>query len=192
LTIYRDKKAALRFFKKAIRQHGLPDKMTIDKSGANTADLDALNDEPNVNPGGKTAALEELAAHDPRAPYDLALRFFRGDGVRQDSCRSIKWMRDAAERGELNAQKALGRLYLTGLGEMGSDPGEAEKWLSITASREIRKRVHCSEKRPKRGNRNKQSIVGLTDGDRFFITPGILDIPIAGIGVMADGICISA
>jgi transposase-like protein len=46
LTIYRDKKAALRFFKKAIRQHGLPDKMTIDKSGANTAALDALNDEP--------------------------------------------------------------------------------------------------------------------------------------------------
>jgi len=49
LTIYRDKKAALRFFKKAIRQHGLPDKMTIDKSGANTAAFDALNDEPNVN-----------------------------------------------------------------------------------------------------------------------------------------------
>ena len=41
LTIYRDKKA--------IRQYGLPDKMTIDKSGTNTAALDALNDEPNVN-----------------------------------------------------------------------------------------------------------------------------------------------
>ncbi len=41
LTIYRDKKA--------IRQYGLPDKMTSDKSGVNTAALDALNDEPNVN-----------------------------------------------------------------------------------------------------------------------------------------------
>jgi transposase-like protein len=49
LTIYHDKKAALRFFKKAIRQHGLQDKMTIDKSDANTAALDALHDEPNVN-----------------------------------------------------------------------------------------------------------------------------------------------
>ena len=49
LTIYRDKKTALRFFKKAIRQYGFPDKMTIGKSGANTAALDALNDEPNVN-----------------------------------------------------------------------------------------------------------------------------------------------
>jgi len=31
------KKAALRFFKKAVRQHGLPDRVTIDKSGANTS-----------------------------------------------------------------------------------------------------------------------------------------------------------
>jgi len=48
LTAHRDKKDALRFFKKAIRQHGLPDKVTIDKSGANTAALDALNDEPGL------------------------------------------------------------------------------------------------------------------------------------------------
>lgn len=81
------------------------------------------------------AALEALAASDPRAAYDLALRYFRGDEVRQDSYQAIKWMRDAAERGEFHAQKALGRLYLTGMGEMGADPGEAEKWLSITASR---------------------------------------------------------
>ena len=97
--------------------------------------FDPAKDTPEEDPGGKIAALEALASRDPRAAYDLALRLFRGDGVRQDSYRSIKWMRDAAERGELNAQKALGRLYLTGLGEMGSDPGEAEKWLSITASR---------------------------------------------------------
>jgi putative transposase len=45
LTAHRDKKAALRFFKKAIRQHGLPDKVTIDKSGANTAALQALKEE---------------------------------------------------------------------------------------------------------------------------------------------------
>ena len=42
LTAHRDKKAARRFFKKAIRQHGLPEKVTIDKSGANTAALEAL------------------------------------------------------------------------------------------------------------------------------------------------------
>ena len=76
-------------------------------------------------------ALQTLAVEDPSAAHDLALRFFRGDGVRQDSYQAIKWMRDAAERGHLKAQMALGRLYLTGLSEMGADPGEAERWLSI-------------------------------------------------------------
>src|SRR5512143_2605214 len=45
LTARRDKKAALRFLKKAVRQHGLPDKVTIDQRGANTAALEALQEE---------------------------------------------------------------------------------------------------------------------------------------------------
>jgi transposase-like protein len=45
LTAHRNKKAARRFFKKAVRQHGLPTKVTIDKSGANTAALEALQEE---------------------------------------------------------------------------------------------------------------------------------------------------
>ena len=39
----RDKKAVLRFFHKAIGQHGLPEKITIDKSGANKAGADSVN-----------------------------------------------------------------------------------------------------------------------------------------------------
>lgn len=45
LTAKRDAAAALRFFRKAIRQHGEPEVVTIDKSGANTAALAALNAE---------------------------------------------------------------------------------------------------------------------------------------------------
>ncbi|MDC9620240.1 IS6 family transposase [Xenorhabdus sp. XENO-7] len=45
LTTHRDKEAALRFFKKAIRQHGQPDVVTIDKSGANKAAVGELNKE---------------------------------------------------------------------------------------------------------------------------------------------------
>ena len=45
LTAHRDKQAARRFFKKAVRQHGLPAKVTIDQSGANTAALEALIEE---------------------------------------------------------------------------------------------------------------------------------------------------
>lgn len=43
LTAKRDAPAALRFFRKAIRYHGEPEVVTIDKSGANTAALTTLN-----------------------------------------------------------------------------------------------------------------------------------------------------
>jgi len=84
---------------------------------------------------GRMAALEAAAARDPRAAHDLALRFFRGDGVPRDNHQALSWMRVAAEKGDLGAQKALGRIYLTGLGEVGHDPNEAHAWLWLAASR---------------------------------------------------------
>lgn len=48
LTAKRDAAAALHFFRKAIRHHGEPEVVTIDKSGANTAALTTLNvDKPD-------------------------------------------------------------------------------------------------------------------------------------------------
>lgn len=82
----------------------------------------------------QAAALIAMAENDPAAAYDLALRYFRGDGIKRNSYQSIQWMRSAADRGHLEAQKALGRLYLTGLEEMGPDFREAEKWLSMAAT----------------------------------------------------------
>jgi putative transposase len=49
LTAHRDKKAARRFFRKALRQQGLPEKVTIDKSGANLAALEALQEESGAS-----------------------------------------------------------------------------------------------------------------------------------------------
>lgn len=43
LSEKRDKPAATAFFEKAIGSNGLPDKITIDKSGANKAGIDAIN-----------------------------------------------------------------------------------------------------------------------------------------------------
>ena len=43
LCKHRDKAAAIRFFKKAIRSNGQPKTITIDKSGSNTAALKAIN-----------------------------------------------------------------------------------------------------------------------------------------------------
>ncbi len=43
LTAKRDRKAAQRFLRKAIGQNGIPEKITIDKSGANTAAIESYN-----------------------------------------------------------------------------------------------------------------------------------------------------
>ncbi len=45
LTAKRNKKAALRFVKKTLGSQGKPERVTIDKSGANTAAIKALNEE---------------------------------------------------------------------------------------------------------------------------------------------------
>ncbi|CAN7257801.1 tetratricopeptide repeat protein [Pseudorhodoferax sp. LjRoot39] len=100
----------------------------------NSATFDATRDE-NPEQTRRIAALTDLANKDPRAAYDLGLRYFRGDGVPQNSYQALQWMRSAGERGHPQAQLALGRLYLTGLQEMGSDPAEAERWLSLAAGR---------------------------------------------------------
>jgi putative transposase len=45
LSQKRDKPAATRFFTQAIGHVGLPDKIVIDKSGANTAGINAINEQ---------------------------------------------------------------------------------------------------------------------------------------------------
>lgn len=89
----------------------------------------------NADSDGRITALKSAAQKEPRAAYDLGLRYFRGDGVPQDSYQALVWMRKAAEGGALEAQKALGNFYLFGLEEMGPDPREAEKWLLIASGR---------------------------------------------------------
>jgi transposase-like protein len=44
-TEHRDKEAALRFLKQAIRRHGVPETITIDGSGANAATIKRYNEE---------------------------------------------------------------------------------------------------------------------------------------------------
>ena len=43
LTAKRDKAAALRFFEKAMKANGVPEKVTMDKSDANKAAIDGIN-----------------------------------------------------------------------------------------------------------------------------------------------------
>lgn len=99
------------------------------QSGTASASSPDAADDPRID------ALKATALTQPKAAYDLGLRYFRGDGVAQDSYQALRWMRVSAEHGQLEAQKALGVFYLFGLEEMGSDAREADKWLSIAASR---------------------------------------------------------
>lgn len=83
----------------------------------------------------RLAALVDLGEKYPKAAYDLGLRYLRGDGVDRNSHQAIQWMRKAGERGHVEAQFALGRLYLMGFQEMGPDPAEAEVWLTMAAAK---------------------------------------------------------
>jgi putative transposase len=68
LTAHRDKRAALRFFRKAVQQNGLPDKVTIDKSGANAAALESLQKETgHVIKIRQSKYLNNLVEQDHRA-----------------------------------------------------------------------------------------------------------------------------
>lgn len=98
-----------------------------------SATADYLN-KPAATKSEQIVQLEKAAETNPKASYDLALRYFRGDGVQRNSYQALQWMRKAGDSGLLEAQKALGGYYLSGLEEMGSDPQEASKWLSMAAA----------------------------------------------------------
>lgn len=110
-----------------------------DASGCSERPRSASTFNPNASTDPEAdkrlSALVAVAEKDPRAAFDLGLRYFRGDGVAQNTHQALEWMRRAAERGELRAQSALGRFYLAGVEEMGADPAEAERWLTIAAKR---------------------------------------------------------
>ncbi len=67
LAAKRDQKAALRFLKKAVRQHGVPVKINTDKSAANASGLKAFNDEHStVIELGQVKYLNNIVEQDHR------------------------------------------------------------------------------------------------------------------------------
>lgn len=76
----------------------------------------------------------DAAAGDADAQYRLGLRHLRGEGVRQDGFAALRWLRQAAESGDVRAQLALGRIYLAGYDTAGQDLGESDRWLTAAAS----------------------------------------------------------
>jgi putative transposase len=68
LRAHRDKTAARRYFEKSIAQTGVPETVTIDKSGANLAALEAINDDRETPIKiRRSKYLNNLAEQDHRA-----------------------------------------------------------------------------------------------------------------------------
>ena len=67
LTARRDEAAARRLFERAIDLHDAPEKITIDKSGANTAAVQGLIADSGLAIGGSCSRLPEVLAVFPRA-----------------------------------------------------------------------------------------------------------------------------
>ena len=68
LTAKRDKAVARRFLERAINLHGVPEKVTIDKSGANTAAIESVKTDACVDIlMRQTSYLNNIVEHDHRA-----------------------------------------------------------------------------------------------------------------------------
>jgi transposase-like protein len=68
LRAHRDKTAARRYFEKSIAQNGVPETVTIDKSGANPAALEAVNaDHETPNKIRQSKYINNLVEQDHRA-----------------------------------------------------------------------------------------------------------------------------
>lgn len=66
------------------------------------------------------------------AQYDLAYRYFYGDGVERRSSQSFTWVEKAAQQWHKEAQYLLGELLLFGDGCEADIPA-AVKWFNLAA-----------------------------------------------------------
>jgi len=64
---------------------------------------------------------------------DLALMYYKGDGVPQDYAKAAKWLRAYAEIGDAGSQLDLGNMYRDGLG-VPQDYVTAHMWFNLAAA----------------------------------------------------------
>ena len=95
LTAHRNRAAAKRFLRKAIRTHGLPEKITIDKSGANTAAIEGYNTEEKTTIEIRQCKyLNNVIEQDHRAVKRLTrpMLGFKSFGAARDTLAGIEVM----------------------------------------------------------------------------------------------------
>ena len=106
--------------------------------------VSTVRDGQNLNfavPANYLAALLErssstkpaaISRYDGGALLSLAHKYYHGDGVEPNYEEAARLYRIAAERGNVEAQQALGFMYYVGLGVL-QDYAEAARWTSLAA-----------------------------------------------------------
>jgi len=72
---------------------------------------------------------QEIKTGDATAEYNLALMYYRGDGVEQNLTKSAELLESSAQKGYKRAIENVGRIYMQLL-----QFDKAKKWLKINAN----------------------------------------------------------
>jgi localization factor PodJL len=92
------------------------------QSGPSAAELIAA-----IPPGVSASLRDAVAAGQPNAQYELAMRLFEGKGLAKDPPAAARWFERAASLGLAPAQYRLGSMYEKGIG-VSRDPEAAKRW----------------------------------------------------------------
>lgn len=79
---------------------------------------------------------QRAANNDLQAQLELADRYYKGDGLKQDYAQAAHWYKKLAETGVANAQLTLGLMYAKGDG-IKQDDAQAIHWLMQAAEQRI-------------------------------------------------------
>ena len=80
-----------------------------------------------IPPGISASLRDAIAAGQPNAQYELAMRLFEGRGLPKDQPAAARWFERAASLGLAPAQYRLGSMYEKGIG-VTRDPAAAKRW----------------------------------------------------------------
>jgi TPR repeat protein len=107
---------------------------TVDGCSMQSRSPEVAASSPVAEPAPAAGVAGAAASGVADAQHDLGLMCLRGDHVPQDGRAAMTWLRRAAEQGQVDAQLALGRLYLSGFETVGPDVAESRRWLTAAAA----------------------------------------------------------
>lgn len=109
--------------------------LALGVGGVAQADFDTgLRAYQNGDYQAAVQAWRPLAAQgDTKAQFWLGSMYYRGQGVPRNVPVALRWVRRAAELGNVEAQAALGSLYFFGDDQVPANDREAQRWFRMAA-----------------------------------------------------------